>query len=142
LVQFSGEIIDMNTKLFAASACLAWGAALFGSTAPADAYAITSQSGSYATCSANYSPASHVASWCSDEYGSTDPYGTQSTILYTNYEQQIKLVATSCNSGPCSSGNDLVYTDFIYNTGRKVVSSSTVLCGGNTWRYEIGTCAC
>jgi hypothetical protein len=136
------ESIPMNTKIFAAVACAFWSAAYLSSSTPAAAYAITSQAGGYATCTASYTPASNSFQYC-QESGVEDPYmGTAVYTYNTNYIQQIKFISTACNGGPCNSGSDIVYTESVYGVGRKVVYGQAVLCGGSNAAYTLGTCDC
>jgi hypothetical protein len=119
------------------SACLAWLGLGVASSASANAFAITTQIGDYATCSASY--AGYSKAWCYDmEFHTYE--------LYTSYTQQIKLVSTACSSGPCSSDNATVYTDAVYPVGRKTASSQGPACvsggGATNYYYNLGSCAC
>jgi hypothetical protein len=119
----------MNTKLFAAAAALAWATALISGAAPACAFAISSQTGGYATCGYQYTYSS----------GRFQCPGTPEYL--TNYNQQIKFVTLSCNSGGCNSDSGPVYTDNLYSSGRKTVTQTAPLCGGY-WVHDLGSCGC
>jgi hypothetical protein len=120
-----------TTNIFKLAACLAWAGVAVSSAAPADALALTSQTGDYASCSANYT--ARTRRWCGDvETG--DP-GWE-----TLYNQTIKLVSQACNTGGCQ-GVDTVYTDFVYPAGRKTATAIN-WCDTGTNVYQLGTCSC
>jgi hypothetical protein len=124
----------MNTNIIKFVACLAWAGAAVSSTTSANALAITTQSGSYASCSANYTTSAQFHE-CSVN-NNTDTVG-----IDTYYMQTIKFVYTTCNSGGCSSDTGTVYTDIIYASGRKTTSLVTS-CFTSGRRYGLGTCSC
>jgi hypothetical protein len=126
----------MNTRLFNVGACIAWAAVAMSSAAPASALAVTTQVGSFASCSANSSSLSR--GFCFD----TDQKMNQ---VYTSYTQTIKLVSQGCSAGGCQADASTVYTDFIYPVGRKTATDATVnYCGfgGSNRYYELSSCAC
>jgi hypothetical protein len=113
----------MNSNIIKLVACLAWGGAAVSSATPATAMVATTQSGSYAACTAMF-------------------YGTTSTICYNvmNYQQLIKFNAIACGTGGCSADSFMVYTDTVYGSGRKT-TTSVGFCSPNSF-YWIGTCSC
>jgi hypothetical protein len=111
-------------KTFATLATIAWASVALSSATPANASAYTMQSGNYAACSANYSAASFTA--CDSSY--------------TTYIQTIKFIGTPCDSGDCSNEMDNVYTDQIYDTGRKTAYLSD-FCH-SLYVYGLGSCSC
>jgi hypothetical protein len=133
----------MNKKLFAASV-FSWAALLLGSSAAAEAYAITMQAGaSYASCSGVYHNAYREFS-CNGVIGSGGGgSGAGASYSYMgNYTQTIKFVSTSCNNGACAPPSDTVYVDSVYGTGRKTVGMTYVTCDLYYGIYTMGTCAC
>jgi hypothetical protein len=116
----------MNIKVLTVAACIAWTGVLMGSATPASAWASTTQTGAFAACSARSEP--YFATWCGD------------FAVTMSYTQQIKFISQGCGSGGCASDDGVVYTDFVYPTGRKVV---TVLgeCYGWTL-HDLDTCNC
>jgi hypothetical protein len=122
---------------------VAWAAALVASAAPADAIAVTTQYGAYASCSNAYSSIyKSFSSQCS-EAGGLQPIGVSPSQTYeTYYTQTIKFVDVPCGAGGCA-GTGTVYTDMIYGTGRKTAEPQSLngLCGGYE-AYYLGTCAC
>jgi hypothetical protein len=121
---------EFRSKLFKLMACAFWCGAVVSSATPADAYAITGQSGGYANCSADSDV--HLMYWCESSFDST------------SYVQTIKFVTTVCNAGGCNSGSSTVYTDFEYPYGRKPAYEqshcATSYNGMNV--YGLGSCAC
>jgi hypothetical protein len=127
----------MNTSLFRLFAGSAWAAALIASAAPADATAFTSQIGGYASCSGAYTPYANSFETC--ELKATEY--VPGYVYYTSYTQVIKFASVGCNAGGCSSDTGTVYTDIVYETGRKVTTLYERVCGA-TKSYGIGICAC
>jgi hypothetical protein len=119
----------MTFNLFKAAAGLAWAAALVATAVPADAIAITSQFGEYASCAPVYSTDQSLLCLSLD-MGKVDTY----------YKQQIKLVSTACSAGGCNTQLGTVYTDFVYPTGRKMAYAQD-FCGSRNV-YYLDTCAC
>jgi hypothetical protein len=102
---------------------LAWVGAAISSATTATAFAVTSQTGDYAACSASYSN-----------------YVSESSCGYaTSYYQNIRFIDTACNTGECASSG-LVYTDQVYPTGRKTTYHVDTCEIGNV--YGLGSCAC
>jgi hypothetical protein len=125
----------MNTSnIIKLVACLAWAGVAVSSARPADAYAITTQTGTYATCAAQSSTL--FQEWCIFAVGEDLFYRYE-----TGYVQQIKFVSTACNQGGCTPDATQVAVDFAYPVGRKTVTSHTT-CGANKNVYGLGTCAC
>jgi hypothetical protein len=120
----------MNVPMIKLAACVAWAGAAVSSASPANAYAVTSQVGDYASCSASYTTISK--NWCYDGESRTWAFATY-------YAQNIKFVSTPCSSGGCSdTGN--VYTEFLYGPGRKIVTPATPCDASNI--YGLDTCGC
>jgi hypothetical protein len=118
----------MNTKrILTFAAAFAWAGLAVSAAAPADALvAFANQGGSFATCASGNSP--FLWSACGYDFA---------------HYQHIKLVATSCNAGGCTSDKN-ANVDFIYSTGRKT-TSLVISCGfliTPYYVYGLGTCAC
>jgi hypothetical protein len=123
-----------TTNIIKLVACFAWAGLAMASATPADAIAVTAQTGAYAACANQNTidPQYHC------------PYFDGGEIFYnewTNYKQQIKFANAVCNSGNCATDTSLVFTDMVYPTGRKVVTSTGIFCG-QKYVYELGSCAC
>jgi hypothetical protein len=117
-------------NLFRAAVCAAWVAAAISTAAPANALALTQQSGgNYASCSNNYTYNSEIFT-CADEGG---PW---------SYRQTISLVSTACNEGGCDFNRGAVYTDFLYGPGRKIALQYYVCPSAIMNLYGFDTCAC
>jgi hypothetical protein len=127
-----------STNIIKLVAALAWGGVAVSSASTANALAITTQSGSFATCAAQSSAS--YQNWCL-----TSGAHEERTYLYeTLYVQQIKFVSTNCNQGGCTPDSSQVSVDFIYPVGRKVVTSHST-CGNTITLkhvYGLDTCAC
>jgi hypothetical protein len=119
----------MTFNLFKAAAGLAWAAAVVATAVPADAVAVTSQYGEYASCAPVY--AADGGGIC---------LSMDSGKVNTYYRQQIKFVTTACSAGGCSPQPGTVYTDFVYSTGRKAAWAQD-FCGTRNV-YGLDTCAC
>jgi hypothetical protein len=121
---------ELRSRLFKLMACAFWCGAVVSSATPADALAITYQSGDYANCSADSD--TQVRYWC------------ESSFDTTSYIQTIKFVTTGCNAGGCNSGSSTVYTEFEYPFGRKPAYEqshcSSIYNGTNV--YGLGSCEC
>jgi hypothetical protein len=120
----------MNKKTLALVACFAWAAAALSTAAPANAEAVTTQTGNYATCSASYTTASSRAA-C----------GAETVAYEMSYQQTMKFVSTTCGTGGCSSDTVTVATDTIYPVGRKHTYFELSCIGGKRL-YSITTCSC
>jgi hypothetical protein len=132
----------MTKRILVISACLAWSLMAISTASSAHAIAITTQSGTYAYCSA--SSQEYSAQWqtdCAGTIGPIGPGGGGETAILTDYKQTIKLGSTACSSGACVSDTNIVYTDFIYPMGRKIASYQGTLCSGPR-KYALGTCSC
>jgi hypothetical protein len=117
---------NMNINVIKAAACIAWAGVAVLEASPASAIAITqSQRGDYATCVPDYQGFS--ATFCGE--------------WQVNYEQFIRFVAHGCNAGGCSATYCDVWTDFVYGTGRKMVTYEHPQCDLAAV-YELGTCSC
>jgi hypothetical protein len=116
--------------------CMAWAGAGLSSAGSAQAYAlmdpVLTGSGNYVSCTNTSSAASIDCSY-----------------YHFSYRQSMKFISSSCNSGTCAvSGN--VYTDFVYTTGRKTVSTIGQTCqspsGTSVTVYAnvvaLGSCSC
>jgi hypothetical protein len=103
-------------------ACIAWAGAAISSATPANAYAATTQSGTFAACSAANS--SYVFMGCWD----------------MSYKQIIKFGTTGCNSGACNSDQGDVYVQFLYQTGRHDTTWLEGCDGVNL--YMMDSCSC
>jgi hypothetical protein len=123
----------MKTTLFKIGAAIAWAGAAIVSASPANAMALTWQSGDYAACSSNYYYGQYTAT-CDD--GAS---GTQ--YIDFNAVQHIRFIQAACNSGNCAADSFDVQVEFLYGTGRKRVSGTGMSCGGMNL-YGIDTCAC
>jgi hypothetical protein len=121
--QITAREAEEMKKNLVVLACVAWAAATISLAAPANAIAITTDSGDYASCSANSNPQTGMA--CA-------------TWGYS-YVQTIKFMENSCNSGACQ-GNATTYTDMVYSAGRKT-STSLQFCGGYNI-HGLDTCQC
>jgi hypothetical protein len=128
----------MNTSIIKACAGIAWIAAAVSTAAPADAFVLTTQSGTYAACSGQSTPL--VKAHC--RVGSGED---REAMYYTNYTQIMKFNVTACSSGGCSLDTLTVYADFAYTAGRKNVTlyqnPTLTSCNGYSY-YEVGSCAC
>jgi hypothetical protein len=112
-----------NTNILKLVACLSWAGVAVSSATSANAFAFTTQSGNYASCSNDFSY-----------------YARQVCEVNADYTQNIKFVSTACSSGAgCSSDTGIVYTTMLYWTGRKSTTSFGV-CELNF--YGLDTCAC
>ena len=113
----------MNTNVLKRVAAVAWVVTAAASAVPAQANAITTQSGTYAACG-SYNEPDHltVCSWS------------------PNYMQVIKFSGIPCSSGGCSS-SALAWVDFVYSTGSRKPAYIQGSCGGYR-NYSLGTCAC
>jgi hypothetical protein len=132
----------MTKRILVTAACLAWSLMAISTASSAHAIALTTQTGSYAACSASIE--NYFAQWqtdCGGTIGPIGPGGGGETAMFTNYKQNIRLASTSCSSGACVSSTNIVYTDFAYPVGRKIASYQGTLCSGQR-KYELGTCAC
>jgi hypothetical protein len=121
---------------------LAWAGVLIGSAARADAIAVTSQHGAYASCSASYTTQykyfDHTT--CGGPVQETYDADNMPQSYTTFYSQQIKLVSTACNAGGCSPDAGAVYTDFVYPVGRKAAYQTGTVCVNSV--FEFDTCQC
>jgi hypothetical protein len=122
----------MNTNILKLVTCLAWAGVAVASAAPADALAVTTQTGEYASCSNDYSV--QLRTWCRD-------VETQNPGWQTTHIQTIKLVSTPCGAGGCA-GQDAVYTDTVYGTGRKTVTWYSFCDADPYYIYGFGSCGC
>jgi hypothetical protein len=123
-------------KLASVFAGMVWAAAAISHAAPADAIAITLQSGAYASCSASYDY--NYGETCWNDYYQASEY-------YTYYRQEIKLWSVACGAGGGCSNTGAVYTDFVYPAGRRTASGGPLYCGwgySGLNAYELGSCAC
>jgi hypothetical protein len=123
----------MMTKLNL-TICLAWAACAIAYATPADARAVTAQTGAYATCSS--ASITEPRGWC-------PMTETEAPSIDTYYLQQIRFVSTGCNSGgACAQGGD-VWTDMLYSTGRKPTTPQGSCFGASLYYvYGLGSCAC
>jgi hypothetical protein len=122
----------MMTKLNL-TICLAWTACAIAYATPADALAVTAQTGAYATCSS--ASVTEPRGWC-------PMTETETPTLDTYYIQQIRFVATGCNAGgACAQGGD-VWTDMLYATGRKPATLQQNCFIATYHLYGLGSCAC
>jgi hypothetical protein len=103
--------------------CLAWAGVAVSSAAPADAWAVTMQSGPYASCSGNYSTTSYAL------------------CVELPYIQTIKFVSTECSAGACSDITGSTRTEWLYSSGRKPASRYD-WCAGSFWLWELDSCSC
>jgi hypothetical protein len=115
----------MNANVLKLVACVAWACVAISSATPANARIVTSQTGQYAACSANY--------------------GSQSNAYCFEfpYYQQIKLTSRfgmCASGGTCTPDNSVVQSEWVYPTGRKTATIAFPCGGGNT--YELDTCSC
>jgi hypothetical protein len=117
----------MKTNIIKLVAALAWGGVAVSSATQASAIAVTSQTGNYASCSADYTATSNGNKYCS--------------TFTTSYSQTIKMVSTSCNTGACA-GSGLVFVGTVYSIGRKIATLQEMCDYGNYKAYGLGTCAC
>jgi hypothetical protein len=123
-----------TTKILKLVTCLAWAGAAISSATPVNASVITSQTGSYATCS----PMTEIHSaFISCAISSTIPDSFESW-----YAQTIRFVGVGCSSGGCSEDASWVYTDIEYGTGRKTTQLERSCRDSNMKIYGLGTCAC
>jgi hypothetical protein len=113
----------MKTTVLKLVACLAWMGAAVSSATSADALALTSIGGEYATCSGSYRSATVVA--CD---------------IYFSYEMRMVLVSESCSSGNCGMLTPWTKTDIVYSYGRKQ-AAPYFNCGSGTV-YELYSCGC
>jgi hypothetical protein len=114
----------MKIDVLKVLACIAWLGAAVTSATPADAHAITKQSGDYAACSANYDV--DIRTFC--EFG-------------TSYRQTIRFMSTACNSGGgCDADFSAVYLDNLAATGRKQAWFDGSCSLYNV--YALGSCDC
>jgi hypothetical protein len=119
-------------KTFALVACFAWAAVALSTVSPANAVAITTQTGSYATCSASYTTQASTGTCLeAGEYMG----------FPMDYMQTMKFVSTACSGGACSSDSATAATDTVYPTGRKQTYLAASCMGGKRM-YDITTCAC
>jgi hypothetical protein len=130
----------MNMKVIKLAAALAWAGAAVASAAPADAYALTTQVGGFATCSATYTGAYIEACWSCQSNGDDYDYSNCAPNFIAYYQQAIKMVSTACAQGACSSNTGVVYTTFLYGIGRKQASPAFYGCEYNV--YGLDTCVC
>jgi hypothetical protein len=124
----------MNGKGFILPACIAWAAALTSAAGPANAVAITTQNGDYASCSSSY-----------DIYELETCVPTQDGInqlMRTTYKQVIRFTTVGCTQGDCGVTTGTVYTSEVYGVGRKPVTSMQPTCTGTKKVYYLGSCAC
>jgi hypothetical protein len=112
------------TSIIKLVAALAWAGVAVSSATPANALAMTTQSGDFANC----------------PDGSYDPWSGTLCGYSKNYLQAVKFISTACGSSSCSQGGAATYTDFIYVVGRKV---TTRIDSCNTYNvYGLGPCQC
>jgi hypothetical protein len=126
----------MNVAIFKALVGMAWAGAAISSAAPVDAKVITSQTGSYAACSATYQSNSTLYP-CDLMAGEPQPF-------FASYEQSIRFVATACSAGGCTPDSASLNTDMVYPVGRKAVSLDR-RCANSAMGmrlYNLGSCAC
>jgi hypothetical protein len=126
----NGGELHMSKNIIKLIACLAWAGVAISSATPADALLVTTSTGPYATCSAEWQYRNNAS--C-----------TGMTFL-TSYQQQIKFVTTACSGGACSMAfAPSIYTENVYGTGRKTTTSYG-LCDPSflQYIYGLGTCAC
>jgi hypothetical protein len=119
-----------TTNITKLVACLAWAGVAIASAAPADAIAVTFQTGDYAACTTSYEAGGETLFDCNN-------------LVYidTYYTQRIKFVTPGCNTGGCQSDDQTVYTDFVYSTGRKPAGYLSMTCIGS-YIYDLGSCTC
>ena len=117
---------------------MAWAAVLVANAAPAEALIITDQTFQpYAACSNNIW--AQTVGHCFVEHTLDDDIYE----VYTGYKQLIKLVSEGCNWRNCSQMDPMVFTEFVYGTGRKAVSAAGSLpCDESMYMYALGSCAC
>jgi hypothetical protein len=120
----------MKQKTLVLVACCAWIAVALSTATPANADAITTQSGLYATCSGTYT-AAYADFAC----------GSEALFVQTNYNQIMRFVNTNCNTGTCSADTLQVAVQSVYPTGRKTAHQDST-CFNSKRKYSLGTCAC
>jgi hypothetical protein len=120
----------------------AWAGVLIASAARADAIAVTTQGGNYASCSASYSTQYNYFdhTTCGGPVRETYDADNMPQSYTTFYSQQIKLVSTACSAGGCSPDSGAVYTDFVYPAGRKSAYQTGTVCVSGV--YEFDSCQC
>jgi hypothetical protein len=131
-----------TTNIFKLVACLTWAGVAVSSATPASAIAVTTQTGSYASCSTASTASTNT--FCGTppnpmDYGDI-VYAGDPTV-YTSYVQQIKFVSVACSGGGCQGDNAQVHVEGLYGAGRKVVSGLDS-CDGYYYKYGLDTCAC
>jgi hypothetical protein len=105
---------------------LIWAGVAVSTAAPVNAEVLSSvPNGSYAACSANY---------IADDTHPCMPAGAF-------YIQNIHIWSESCNQGACQDQEGMVWTQFIYPSGRKTANFQGWTCG-DYYRYTLGDCGC
>jgi hypothetical protein len=122
----------MNTSVVRLVAGIAWAGLAVASAAPASARAVTSQSGEFASCSANIESGLLACAFESS--------GKFTNYFFSSYAQGIKFVTAGCGSGGCNSDSSIVYTDLVYPPGRKTATYGGACESYNL--YTLGPCAC
>jgi hypothetical protein len=125
----------MRTNMLKLVACMAWAGVAISSATPASAIAASGGTGNYAACSADSTPEVHE--FC----------GT-----FFNYNQTIRFLSVSCNSGGCAQEMGATYTESAYGPGRKVAELLRICegeFGGSVFSsptglnmYGLDTCGC
>jgi hypothetical protein len=119
-------------KLHPLFACLAWAGVLVSSATPAQAIAITTQSGEFVNCQVQNT--FNYVDHCLFRDPNV-PYWT------TAYVQNMKFVTLGCSVGGCNNDTGTAHTDVIYAVGRKTAALQEVLCLQKKL-YALGSCAC
>jgi hypothetical protein len=113
-------------KAFTFLAAAAWAGVAISSATPAEAIALTSMTGSYATCTMSYSAVS-----------------MESCGYHLNYNMIMRFLSTACGTsgGTCAADYGGAYTEWLYPTGRKMTTYVQTCPSGQT-AYGIDSCAC
>jgi hypothetical protein len=115
--------VDMK-KILTMVGCAAWAAVAVSSASPADALAITYQTGLYATCASGWQV--EPGFLCETDYAGS---------------QIIKFVTTACSGGTCSAQYQGVYVTFQYPFGRTQTTQYSSCTSGHAI-YGLTTCSC
>src|SRR5262245_53257917 len=98
----------MKSTRLAFATCVAWAGVALSTVAPAEATVVTSQYGTFAACSNNYTvQLTHVL---------CNPDDTPEDMPY---QQTIKFQGVPCNSGDCGPPDLSVKSDTVYTPGRQ-----------------------